>query len=168
MNSGRLVVVAGPPLAGKSTLAKELVLRLNAILLSMDELREVLFPHGRHSRSERDACYRTMHWLASKILQGGKSVVLDATYARPTQRRALELLRSGSGVPMTVIECKVAPDEAVRRFLHRSSLHPARDLTPERVRLLAARYRYTKKGLVLEMTDTVARLAERALREVEK
>lgn len=160
---GRVVVVAGPPLAGKSTLSKALSDQLGALLLSTDQLREVIFPEGSHSAEERDACYRAMHWLTGCLAPSGMTVVLDATYGRQEHRDGLEELISQTGLQLVLIQCRVSPEEALRRLVRRRADHPARDLTPQRVASLVASYRFSGCGLVLDGERPIDAILTQAL-----
>ena len=81
-NPAKLMFLCGKMAAGKSTLARDLAGRGDAILLVQDELLEVLFPWRDHRCSRvfgplfaLEACARVRIFCA--ILSKGVSVVLD-------------------------------------------------------------------------------------------
>jgi hypothetical protein len=49
-----------------------------------------------------------------------------------------------------LIQCRVSPDEAIRRFLNRTDEHFAVDLTQQRVRTLAEEYDYDADVILAE------------------
>lgn len=139
--------MAGPPCAGKSTIAAEAGRRLAIPHLSMDATRQRILPGAAHTRADRQAAYRAMLMAAELLHAAGAGVILDAPYGHDEDRAAVAALR-----PLWV-ECKVSPKEAVRRFRARGFDPERPDLTEEIVRESAAEYRYQGE-LVLD-TETM-------------
>jgi predicted kinase len=137
------IVIAGPPCAGKSTVAAEAARRLGIPHLSMDATRQRILPGAPHTRADRQVAYRAM-LMAAELLHGaGAGVILDAPYGHEEDRIALAWLS-----PFWV-ECKVSPAEAVRRRRQRGFDPQRPDLTEDVVRRSAEEYRYTAE-LVLD------------------
>lgn len=153
----RLIVFCGPPCSGKSLLAGEIALRLGITHLQMDEARERLLPASRHGCQDIDTAYRAVRWMASLLLGLHHDVIVDSTYGRWEQRRALEEIACEARAPMLLIQCKVSEEIACSRFARRPVGHAAVDLTRERVALLVKGYPYCAEGLIL---DTGTRLSE--------
>jgi predicted kinase len=158
-----LIVFAGPPCSGKSTLAAE-VARLRGLPhLSMDGTRQRLLPGASHTRADRQVAYRGMHFAAELLLAAGAGAVLDATYDQPEDREELARI---AGAQCKLIECHVEPDTAAARLRARGLNDPARpDLTEERVWRMASDYLYSGAGLALDTTvmtpeACLARIAE--------
>ena len=63
-----LIVFAGPPCAGKSTLAAEVARRRDLPVLSMDATRRRILPAAAHTRADRQVAYRAMHLAAELLL----------------------------------------------------------------------------------------------------
>lgn len=148
----RIIVFSGPPCSGKTTLAKNCARAFNAEHVEMDDVRARMLPESEHSKEDRDIAYRAMHKEAADAIRRKQSVVLDATYAPESHRRAVAAMAMHLRVDLFVIECRVHPDEAVKRFRQRASCassHPGVDLTEERVRMLAMAFPFTGCGLLL-------------------
>ena len=139
-----VIVIAGPPCAGKSTIAAQVSRRLGIPHLSMDAVRQRLLPGAAHTRADRKVAYRAM-LMAAELLHGaGKSVILDAPYGHQEDRDAL------AAVDPLWVECKVSPAVAVKRLRARG-IDPERpDLTEKIVRESAENYRYAEGTLVLD------------------
>ncbi len=91
-----LIVFAGPPCSGKSTLAAELARRRGLPHLSMDATRQRILP-GTHTAADRRAAYRAMHWATELLAHAGASVILDAPYRLPEDREELARLAAVAG-----------------------------------------------------------------------
>lgn len=141
-----VIVIAGPPCAGKSTIAAEAARRLGIPHLSMDGTRQRILPGAAHTRSDRQVAYRAMLMAAELLHAAGAGVILDAPYGHEEDRTALAALR-----PLWV-ECKVSPEEAVRRLAERGFDPERPDLTAEIVRRSAAGYRYGS-GVVIDTEE---------------
>jgi predicted kinase len=157
-----LIVFAGPPCSGKSTLAAEVARRLRLPHLSMDATRARILPGAAHTRADRRVAYRAMHFAAELLLDADAGAVLDAPYGHDEDRDELAAIGEPRGV--RYIECRVSAEEAARRFEQRGPDAGKPDLTAERVRRLARAYCYTNAGLAL---DTEALSREECLEMIE-
>lgn len=143
-----LIVFAGPACSGKSTLAAA-VARLRGLPhLSMDATRQRILPNAAHTRADREAAYRAMHFAAELLLAAGAGAVLDAPYNHAEDREDLDRAARGR---YRWIECRVSPETAVARARARGLPDRKRpDLTEERVARLAHEYPYSGEGLLLD------------------
>ena len=146
--AAQLLIIAGPPCSGKSTLASLIESELGIGRLQVDQVLSTLIPESTRERADRDLAYRATHMLARELLGRGHSVSLDATYGTKVHRQAVEAIAADLGAPLFLIECHVSPDTAAARFNARRD-HPALDLTEARVRDLAGRYRFSYLGLAI-------------------
>jgi hypothetical protein len=106
-----LIAVGGFSGSGKSTLAQTLATSVGAVpgsvVLRSDEIRKQLFGVARlrHLAAEAydaavsERVYRTLADRAGAILRAGHSVIVDAVYARLTDRRAIEHVAAEASVP---------------------------------------------------------------------
>jgi adenylylsulfate kinase len=131
-----LVVMAGLPATGKSTLAARLARELGAVVLDKDRVRAVLFPPPvlDYSREQDDVCMAAVYGAAARILGSDprRTVILDGrTFARADQVRDLSARGAVMGEVPRIIEC-VCDDEVARRRLEEDRArgsHPAGNRT---------------------------------------
>jgi adenylylsulfate kinase len=109
--------ITGLPGSGKSALADALIERLHgSVLLRMDALRAVATPEPTYSDAERDVLYRSFVYMAARVAELGRDVVLDAT---GHCRRWRELARSMvPGFCEIYVTCP--PNECARREARRT------------------------------------------------
>ncbi len=105
-----LVAVGGLSGTGKSVLARALAAGLppspGAVVLRSDAERKALFgaaetdrlPPEAYSAESTDKVYATLADKARRIVAAGHSAIVDAVYAEPSERRAVEAVASSAGV----------------------------------------------------------------------
>jgi len=108
-----LVVVCGLPGAGKTTVAGDVVDRLDAVRIRTDVVRKDLFDDPEYSEAETDAVYRTVVDRADAVLDDGEHVVLDGTFRERGFRTPAYAAARDHGVDCAVL--KVEADDAVVR-----------------------------------------------------
>lgn len=130
-----LILMAGLPGTGKSTLAREIVRRVNGVLLGKDEIRAALFSESdiEYSVSQDDFVMEIMLQAAGFLLKKDptRHVVLDGrTFSLRDQiDRVLDVARD-LAQPYRIIEC-VCSDKSARRRLDAEpdTSHPALNRT---------------------------------------
>ena len=112
-----VVVLAGLPGAGKSTLAQAVAARLpDARVLDKDQVRDALFAPCDYSAVERDVSFAAMLDAARYHLGRGRIVIFDGlTFSRRSQVAAAEEVAAESGGFAAVIVCDVPVAVAVER-----------------------------------------------------
>jgi predicted kinase len=129
-----IVIMAGLPATGKSTLCSELAKRLSGTVLDKDEIRLTLFSPNEieYSTDQDDFCMSIMLQTAAYILKKNpqRTVFLDG---RPFSRRYQieQVIREAEELKQSwrILQC-VCSDESARRRLEeqaKSGGHPAAD-----------------------------------------
>jgi predicted kinase len=127
-----IVMMAGLPGTGKSTLARELAVRTSGRVLSKDEIRHAIFQPEEieYSTRQDDYCLRIMVETAGYLLarDAGRVVFLDGRpFSRRYQIENVIAAADSIGQPWRILEC-VCSEETVRRRLAADTeggIHPA-------------------------------------------
>ncbi|HET8840708.1 MAG TPA: AAA family ATPase [Ktedonobacteraceae bacterium] len=133
-----LLLVGGLMGTGKSTLAKALSEELGWTLISSDLTRKQLiglepsqpqtdaFGEGIYSSVWTARTYQAMLDQAARVLATGRSVILDATFARLAHRHAASQEATLHGANHVFVECQVSRDLALSRLAERWKVRVAR------------------------------------------
>jgi len=127
-----IVLMAGLPGTGKSTLARALASRLDGVVLSKDEIRHAIFSPGEveYSTAQDDFVMQIMLEAAAWILQrnANRVVFLDGrTFSRRYQIEQVLAVAKGLQQPWRILEC-ICPEETVRTRIESQAAggeHPA-------------------------------------------
>ncbi len=169
-----MIVLAGLPGAGKSTLAAALARRIpDARVLDKDEVRHALFAPCDYTSAERDVVFAALLDAARYHLGRGRAVIFDGlTFSRRAQVAAAEAVAGEAGAFVAVIVCDVPVDVAIARCevdAAGGDGHLASNRDAELVRRVAAEMEEPAGDyLTLDMTNDVDDLVEHALAYVEE
>jgi predicted kinase len=146
-----IVVLSGPPCAGKSSVGRLLRRdesdRCRRTYVAVDAVFDLLFPDSDRNRGDRMLAYDSAHLLARGLCERGLTPVLECTYARAEQRSSLAAaLADMPTVPLWIVEIEVSAAEAVRRFRARDE---ATDLDEDLLRERVENFPYGDQALRL-------------------
>ncbi|MEO6198050.1 MAG: AAA family ATPase, partial [Dehalococcoidia bacterium] len=123
-----LVITCGLSGSGKSTVAAKLSQKLGAEVVSSDVTRKRLlgmepdapateeYRAGIYSAEMTERTYRAMFDQARESLKKGRSVTLDATFLRRTDRKAVARLAKESGAQFACVAISAAERETKQRM----------------------------------------------------
>ena len=124
MSKPALIVVAGAPASGKTTLARRLAGNLTLPLIEKDVIKEalaeVLAPEDRDaSRTVGAASMHALWSLAAANIERGISVMIESNFDR---RFAVDdLARMASLARILIVQCVAPPETIERRYRERAS-----------------------------------------------
>lgn len=124
-----IILMAGLPGTGKSTIAKELALRLSGTVLNKDKIRHAIFDAREieYSTRQDDFCMEIMLQAAGYILKKDLSrcIFLDGrTFSRRYQLdRAIDFA-DRLNLPWRILECTCS-DQTAKKRLEQETEHPA-------------------------------------------
>lgn len=114
-----LYILCGLPFSGKTTLAKKLIRRLGANLVSLDQLVEQAgLPHVDTSIPEKvwKQFKRKSHFLIKNYLKNGQSVINDSVNLTKKDRQHLRLMATKYNSEVRVIYFETPLSLAKRRW----------------------------------------------------
>jgi hypothetical protein len=128
----RLIAIGGLSGTGKSSLAKNLAWRIGggagAMHLRTDEIRKRLvnvplterLSPSAYTQAASDRVYAQVADLARAALAAGHAVVVDAVFARESERAAIAELADRAGVPFTGLWLEAPQDVLEQRLARRT------------------------------------------------
>ena len=143
-----VLVLAGPPCSGKSSVGRVLstsAADARSVYIEVDALFSQLFPDSDRNRRDRLLGYDTAHAVARTVFGAGLMPVLECTYSSRAQRTSLAAAFDDiPALPLWVVEFQVSPEEAVQRFRRR---YEPSDLDEHMVRERAGSFPYSDKAM---------------------
>lgn len=135
-----MIVLTGPPCAGKSTVGR----LLPGVLVQVDAVFDRLLPDSDRNPADRLRAYGAAHVVVRGLLAQGRSPVLECTYARRDQRASL--VDALPDEPLHVVELHVTAEGALARFRERDQ---GSDLDEESLRERVDAFPYGVDALAL-------------------
>ncbi len=141
-----VIVIAGLPGAGKTTLARELLRRRTWSYLSRDDIRAALFQPCAFTAEEREAGFRALLiGLEASLVLGRTCVVEGMPFSRLGELETVVSIADECGAHVQTFLVEVDSATAARRVATESTAGRGRpdalDRTPELVQSVASRMR---------------------------
>jgi predicted kinase len=122
-----LILLSGPPGAGKSTLANLIAKKLNIFILDKDCIDESFSPGDRganYSKKVEPKVLSAMLRLAKRNMELGTSVILDVPWTHiminePSWVEKIKALATSDNTRITIFELKIAEDLLRKRLEQR-------------------------------------------------
>lgn len=114
-----LVMICGLPGTGKSTLAKAVAEKIDAVYLNSDSIRLGMLEEREYTEEEKKQVYEAMFEKSAEEMKEGKNVVLDATFYKKELRDDAKETADEAGTDFYVIECVTHEDLLRERILNR-------------------------------------------------
>ncbi|MFE7271474.1 AAA family ATPase [Streptomyces sp. NPDC057623] len=161
-----LIVMAGLPATGKSSVAEELGRALPAAVVAVDPVEAAMWRAGvDRGQPTGLAAYLVAEAVADGVLALGQSAIVDAVNAVEAARRQWRVLADRRGVPVAFIEVVCSDPLLHRRRLQGRSRGIAgfEEPTWEAVRRRRAEFEpWTDERLVLDSTADLATNVKKA------
>jgi predicted kinase len=110
-----LIVFAGLPGVGKTTVARELAYQIGAVHLRVDSIEQAIIGSGLDSQPMNDAGYRVAYAVAEDNLRIGRTVIADSVNPLQVTRDAWVGVANVAQVSFIEIEVKCIDTDKHRR-----------------------------------------------------
>lgn len=100
----KLIVLAGLPASGKSSIARELAARIDAMWLRVDSMDQAIWASGTAPADLRDWTYRAAQAVAGDNLALGRDVIADCVNDWQAAREGWDEVGGRAGVEVVWIE----------------------------------------------------------------
>lgn len=114
-----LLLIAGLPATGKTTLAEALARRTGALHYNSDKTRGAMDLLGKYDTASKQAVYEALLEATEAALKSGKSVIVDATFTRKRWRERFEDLAAKHHAPIYWVLLHTSPENIYSRMQHK-------------------------------------------------
>lgn len=149
---GKLVVFAGPPCTGKSTVAG----LLPFAHIEMDAVRARILPGAAHTREDRAVAYRAALMMAEALLPWARVVIVNGGFGREEDRELYRRVAFETSSELLVVEFQAPLAVVLERNRARRENHPGLDLDDARVTEIVTMYPWLGTGLLIDGTQPPA------------
>ncbi|MCB8919729.1 MAG: AAA family ATPase [Ardenticatenaceae bacterium] len=118
-----VVMMAGLPGTGKSTLATRLARSLGLLVIDKDLIHSVMMDRGADRAQSAEIAYEISFWLlADFVNRQDKSAIFDSAGRQPFVLGRLQNICAQARTPLKVIHCRATAAERARRLNARTSV----------------------------------------------
>jgi predicted kinase len=156
-----LIILAGLPGTGKTTIARMLARRLNAVHVRVDSIEQAIRDSGVVVASLDDAGYRAAYAVAEDNLRLGHTVVADSVNPLNVTRTAWRDVAGRTGTRAVEIEITCADGDEHRRRVETRSADIAGHTLPTWAEVVARDYDTWDRPRIV--VDTARRAPEDAV-----
>lgn len=154
-----LYLFVGYPGAGKTTIAKLIETRTNAVHLWADHIRQSMFAQPTHSRTESKLLYDKLNAETAAWLKQGRSVIFDTNFNFFNDRQLLRKIASDNNANTVLLWVTTPVELAKKRAVNSSDNQPTRVLGKmseadfERIRSNLQPPRPAEKAITIDGSD---------------
>jgi predicted kinase len=169
-----IVIMAGLPGTGKTTLAHALALRTEGVVLNKDEIRAELFPAAEveYSTAQDDFCMSVLLDAAAYLLtkNPARTVFVDGRpFSKTRQLEQVIMAAEQLGQSWKILECTCGAETARMRLEDKTVAHPAANRDYHLYLKMKSDWQEILLPKVVIDTDrALARCVEEAIRVIEK
>jgi len=113
-----LVLICGLPATGKSNLARNLTMNMEAQMLNTDIVRKELFEKPAYSNEEKELVYDVTFLIVKYLLTNRRNVIIDGTFYKKRLRNRMREIARDVGTGFKIVEC-VCPETVIRKRMMR-------------------------------------------------